>query len=1123
MKSRYWVLSVIFVVLLIFSGFSLSKVAASDQEALFIRKLTVEKRESGTDKELNVLPFGTYSNSALTLKAYVSGSETDSDIDYVTVSYNGLLAPETMKNEGGGVFSYELSANGDIAEYDISVTAYDTLGRSSNTCPNIANAMTGDLANNRNVMIEKIKPSITFDFITDGEPGEDGLVWHDSIESMELIVQDNNSGICNVDFYVNGIDFSQDKNEVKLLKTAETANAEKRNTEEQSYVFDTTYITDTVGEPADGTYSIHIEVTDNAGNMSEYNTEYYIDNIAPQIDKIGFSPSAVDESADTEEFVEQLEYGLYFNTDFTATVYVSDEMPSQGLGELQYRFVPYENGVAQEEVAGVEKIVDGKADLTISVDFKGQIFFEAIDNSGNRSGEMTTKAYIVDKTAPDIDISNTVTTPYKDAAGNHLYAVDNKIIVEITDTASGIREIGYAQSSEQNSFDRISITLDGDNYDVGDELEGGWVVASVDMNLVTKVTKTFSYNSDDNDIILTLDATDNALNTKENVKSEKFTIDRTSPIINVSFRADEGIDYYYNQDRIADITVIDRNFDEKLISVLIENTFGEVPSYSFQEQSSTEHVAVINFGEGDYTFDVTGTDLAHHTATVNFSGGNEKLFYVDKTTPVIQNNFDLLINESTENSFNYDKTIEIQVTEHNFDPTLTQLRITRKDAGESHNTSGLIDLTYEVLGGASWDSTGDVHTISFTLSKDAIYQVELSPVDLAGNSAERETSVVFEIDKTAPVVWAKNEMPVSADNTESVDIYTYLRENDPIPTVEFWDLNIDHIDYVLTVYIPDYTSSEADTIIRPRKVYLEDDPDESGTIAGTKFVLPDFVEDGVYALELVAVDVAGNESLLNLNTYARMINQDVLAYIMESNLSQRTGLYSFQYENGDAISKKPDDFEDIKICVLAREDTRVDVVLRDTNGGEINTDAPVAIDDNVYGVDVYNFTLTGDYFKENFQDDTDLQLILTVKNGDDRIDLGKMHIDNMAPTCNMPREFKSWHWYYGETAQTVTISNISELIDQSRCKVYDNGQEALFEYSEEDNTICFTLEKGWHNVGIVLCDMAGNTYYIQEKANIHIGFFWLWVIAATSLAFTISIICVIMYNIAKKHAAETNE
>lgn len=1095
-----------------------------DFENPVISKFTAERKDKTLDKILNVLTFGTYSNDTLVFKAYASDMEYDSGIDYVTVLYEGLAAPEIMSNEGNGVFSVEIAAGVEVFESEIIITAYDKYGKRSITCPNIENAENGDLAGDRFVMIETIKPAMTLSLpVGDGVTRTDGQTWYKSNKLIELKVEDENSGIRNIDFAVNDVDIASDKRGVDLLKTSVTEQASARNTEEQGYTFDTDYFTDKTGESADGKYSINIESIDNAGNIETYETAYYIDNIAPQIDKIEFVPEASNGVKDTTEFIEKLDYGFFFKTDFEVTVNVSDELPSSGLNEVQYRFVPYRDGVEQEEIAGSQKITDGQAKLTVPKGFKGQIFVEAFDNVANRSGEKTTKAYVVDNAAPDITVTKNVSTSYHDAAGNNLYIVDNSITIEVTDTVSGIKEIGYSQSAEQNPYDRKTIIVNNIGYDVGDSLEDGWTVSAVDTNLVTKVTKTFEFSVDDNDVVLTFDASDNANNKMENVKSEKFTVDKTSPIINVLFRDDEDGDVYYNQNRIADITVIDRNFDENLIKVAIENKFGKIPAISFSEKSKTEHVAVIDFDEGDYTFDVAGTDLGDHAATVNFSGGNENFFFVDKTEPVIEENFASFSNSSTENSFNHDKTVTIKVTEHNFDPALVNLCVARKDAGADHNSSELMDMTYEVLDGAIWDDSGDVHTISFTVCKDAVYQVEISPSDLAGNASDSRSTVVFEIDKTVPIVEAKNGISVSDNDTECLEIYSYSRRNEPAPIVEFDDLNIDHIKYALTVYIPDHTSSEAVTVIRPVPVYLKDDPNKTGKIAGSKFVLPDFVEDGVYALELTAVDVAGNESLLNVNTYARMVNQDVLAYIMESNLAQKTGLYSFQYENGDAISKRPDNFDDIKIFVLARKDTGVDIVLRDSNGDELNTNAQAITDDSVYGMEIYDFTLGADFFKENFQDDTDVQLHLTVKNDGNRIDLGKLHIDNIAPTCDIPEEFRSWHWYYGEDDRTITVSNIDELIDESQCKVYDDGKEIAFGYSSQDSTIVFTLEKGWHNVGIILNDMAGNAYNIQEKSNIHIGFFWLWVIIAVLVILIIVLIYAIIHNIRKKQAEENNE
>lgn len=64
---------------------------------------------------------------------------------------------------------------------------------------------------------------------------------------------------------------------------------------------------------------------------------------------------------------------------------------------------------------------------------------------------------------------------------------------------------------------------------------------------------------------------------------------------------------------------------------------------------------------------------------------------------------------------------------------------------------------------------------------------------------------------------------------------------------------------------------------------------------------------------------------------------------------------------------------------MAKEDTDVAIVLRDSNGDEIVTNAQAVIDDSIYGVNICNYTLNGNFFRENFQDDTDMELILTVK------------------------------------------------------------------------------------------------------------------------------------------------
>ena len=173
------------------------------------------------------------------------------------------------------------------------------------------------------------------------------------------------------------------------------------------------------------------------------------------------------------------------------------------------------------------------------------------------------------------------------------------------------------------------------------------------------------------------------------------------------------------------------------------------------------------------------------------------------------------------------------------------------------------------------------------------------------------------------------------------------------------------------------------------------------------------------------------------------------------------------------------------------------------------------MDESIYGMEIFDFLLKGDFFKENFRNDTDEELFLSVRNEESRIDLGKLHIDNIAPTCAMPEDFRSWKWYPGEESRTITVSNISEPLDEGECKVYDNGEEIAFHYTDEDGKMEFTLSEGWHDVGIVLSDMAGNTYNIQETSNVYIGYFWLWVICG-SAAGTLGILLGVTLRLRKK-------
>ena len=336
------------------------------------------------------------------------------------------------------------------------------------------------------------------------------------------------------------------------------------------------------------------------------------------------------------------------------------------------------------------------------------------------------------------------------------------------------------------------------------------------------------------------------------------------------------------------------------------------------------------------------------------------------------------------------------------------------------------------------------------------------------------------------IIGEKNEF-------EFLDIYTPERGEAEAPTVEFDDINFDHLSCTIKKFVPKYNDrNELGTI--EMEEYSEDITDKVFTLDG-------FDDDGIYSAEIFAYDKAGNRSLLNRNTYVKMMNRSILAYIPNSDIEAKSGLFSFEYADGTPVSKRPDDFSDINITVMSTSSSEKKIVLRDMNGDETDTELyPDSVNTELYGITICNYTLKADFFKNNYQNDTDKELILTVKDNGERMDLGRIHIDNIKPEATIPSDLKSWKWYPGKDERTIVLTDISEVLDTENCRIYDNDEELPFDYSDENKTLSFSIDEGWHNIGIHLVDTAGNAFDMQEAENICVGNFWSWVIGGAAAA-----------------------
>ena len=1098
-----------------------------------IKSITINKiEEPSYSSKLNLVYSGIYTNNSVKFSVEAVDAEGDSGIDHVDFSYvkDGEKIVNNMTLENNKyVYTLSFAESSNLFESEFEIVAYDKCGKISKYSPAITDNE-GNFTNKKFIMQENIIPEVNIDLpVSDGVERIDNQTWYKDNKNISVNLKDVQSGIRYVKIFVNDVEIKEDINGQKILDL-DTSKVLEENKTSLKYDFSTDFFEKTIGESEDGRYAIKVEVCDNAGNICFDNTKSYnIDKTNPNVDKVVFSRKTADGYLSTNEFVSGLKYGYYFDKEFAVKINTSDENASSGLDHINYRLVTYnkvkkevpkkdkdkkdddkkntkkDNGKEETEIievtekktveSGMVQIINGNARISIPNEFKGQIYVKAVDQVGNESKQVTTLAYVEDETAPEIKISPLKDTRFKDNEGNKLYAKKVAFNVSIKDLKSGLKTVEYYVEAENNKVEKNVLKLENEGYKVGDKLENGWVVTKMDENLVVEVSQRFVFKSDDNDVMAFFKASDRSGNETKYNKTEKFSIDKTTPVIKINFT--EGVKSdpkYYNASKKAlmTISVEERNFDEKLMDISIKDSYknNTITPKFVKGNGAYNYVATIDYPEGDYDVSISGKDIVEHYAEIYVNGNNKSQqyfstdFMVDTTSPNVTTNFASFNNTTKKgNYFNKKKTATITVREHNFSSELMNLNVWEKESGQGQNLKGSEKNSYALYSRDGWSDDGDIHSINLKFDKDGIYKVELKPSDLAENAGSGDSTTIFEIDTTAPEVSMVNGEEVEENqNTNCIDVYDENRKDEAAPSVEYFDKNFDSIKYEIVRYVPEYENDKEFSKVTPEF--------ENKTIGKKEFKLGGFDKDGIYAVEMIAYDKAGNASKLNKNTYVRMVDKDVLAYIENSHPGNSgeigTGWYSIEDEDGP-LSKRPDNFEDLDITVLAKNDANISITLNSNDGDVTDTGVECSSKEEVYGAGAYRYVLSKNYFKDHYQEDTDATFYLTVNDSDDRIELGQIHIDNIAPECELPSYFHNWGWIRGNDAKSIEISDISEKIDINKSCVYVDGKKVDYTYRSDENKLVFPIEDGNHRVGISIVDFAGNELNVPEISHLEVG------------------------------------
>ena len=586
-------------------------------------------------------------------------------------------------------------------------------------------------------------------------------------------------------------------------------------------------LSDTVTQ--DGIYRFQIEGEDRAGNRLEQNaaeageTNFratlqqgagqfwtYLkvrDTLAPTLD-VEFADHEVFYKALLGEMTQKTNtyYNLQINKPYrqsssaTGTLTKTDCSPTSVVYEIS-------SSTASQGEPGSAYSHDN-----LSLNISGQQIFtiaklEIRDRAGNTSTmpKESNKIYL-DVTAPEADeLVPTVSVVAKQSgegrsvAGRDLFSSGVDVRATVTDPGEGVYSSGlyhvYYQVlvNDADWTDKVSVSGKGSVVSAG---VIGYGTSGKDYESTVPVDETitsqdvidFGFDANTfnyNDVKIYVWAEDNSGNllTQAEAAHYYFGIDITTPTIDVRYdNNDAQNEKYFKDDRTATITVTERNFDPSQTIITTESS--QISDWTYQpggmdNGDEDQWIATVAYTEdGDYTFDVTTTDLVGHKADAADYGDSvaPREFTIDKTNPIINITFD---NNDVRNGKYYNKTrtATVNIEEHNFST----------DGVTLTTTANIQEGSVTAPGAGGWSEAGDNNTATVPFTQDGNYTMHVEYVDLAGNEAEPQDVDEFVVDTTEP------ELTFSI-NGQAFDEATYEPQaynGEVVPSITYHDINYD--------------------------------------------------------------------------------------------------------------------------------------------------------------------------------------------------------------------------------------------------------------------------------------------------------------------------------------------
>lgn len=475
------------------------------------------------------------------------------------------------------------------------------------------------------------------------------------------------------------------------------------------------------------------------------------------------------------------------------------------------------DGNINTELSKTIKVGNNENDIKLTVTIE--------DNAGNKSSKDVT--FSIDKTAPTIEVTFDNNNRNRNYSDSEYYKADRTATVTITERNFNEADVKATIAGPSSGNPTISsfTTVAGSTPD--------------QTKHVAKITF-----SKDADYTMSIDFTDMAGNRASQYKSNKFTIDKTKPVISeVKLSPSPSNSKYFNEDVTVSVTVNEHNFDSSFVKFTsIKGTLPKIPKSDWKDDGDKHTVSFKLKAEDIYSFRVGMTDKAVNAA----ADKTQSEIVLDKTKPSVE-----ISGIKDKKAYGYndkDKVAPVfTFSDTNIDPENVSYKIYKigQDGSKTDVTSKFDNTKSNVKNGAM---TVSFNEFKSTSDVDGLYTIEVSSKDLAGN--ESSDTKVFSVNRYGSSF-------VIDDSMKDL-IHSYISKGEDVK-VKIINVNkiSDENTTVTVTYNGTNITLKAGTDYTFSTISESDDGWCEYEVTINKSV---FEKDGSYSVKVTAVDEANNTS-----------------------------------------------------------------------------------------------------------------------------------------------------------------------------------------------------------------------------------------------------------------------